>query len=807
MEMSGTTRTSLHLKFKKALQSTTETTPGEDGIQYALIKNMTENQQSTLLAFYNFVWHSDCLPQQWQTSTLIPILKDGKQATNPKSYRPIALTSCLGKVMEKMVTRRLHLYLEKMKLLDSMQSGFRAYHSATDALARLENYVRTSFLLCHSVVAVFLDIDKAFDTVWHYGLMQKLYKMGLTGNLPKYINNFLTKRSLMVKIGTTTSVKYQTQAGVPQGSVISPLLFSIMIDDIFHECPRTIEYSLYADDGALWITCQHINDGISKMQDALNKIELWSYKWGLNLSVSKTRAVIFTKKNIKQPIPNLKLKNSPIKYVKNIKFLGMHFDRSLTWTIHIQKLLERCQSGLRLMSHISGHSWGADAKTLAKLYIALIRSKLDYGSFLYHTAAPYNLTKIDRVQYAALRIVLGAMKCTPVSLLESEATIIPLKYRRQILGLRYFTKAAAVEGHSVGNMLKDFYLCPFYLARPHPLPITGRVMAELQKIDIELDAISTIKIENKYTMNNNTTRKTLKTVTKQTYTPAQWKALFSDLLDRLYAERNCIYTDGSVRNYKVGAAFFTQDYTWKGRLPDGMSVYTAELYAILKAVQYIKDKKGNYLILTYSLASIESLTHKSATNFLVNQITDEIQQEPIGKIILEWLPSHMGIAGNERADQLAGQACEDQEIITIKLSVDECNKQITSHYYKQWQEEWEKTKWPYKEINPQLKPYAGKTKNRKEQISMSRLRLGVCLFTHGHYATGTSMEVCSLCLVPLTIKHILIQCPVYNLQRETIIQTCNNIKQPCSLETILNELFPVSVIIKFLKDISYYTRI
>jgi hypothetical protein len=153
--------------------------------------------------------------------------------------------------MEKMVTWRLQRLLESEAALDTCQSGFRPSHSTIDPLMRLEAAARTSLLRGHFCVAVFLDISLAFDTVWHHGLLQKLHALGLVGNLPRFVQQFLSLCRIAVRIDGELSSSYPISAGVPQGSVISPALFSIMIDDLFHKCSDDISYSLYADDGAL----------------------------------------------------------------------------------------------------------------------------------------------------------------------------------------------------------------------------------------------------------------------------------------------------------------------------------------------------------------------------------------------------------------------------------------------------------------------------------------------------------------------------------------------------------------------------
>jgi len=157
------------------------------------IKHLPPSAVNTLLKTLNNIWFARNFPPSWRTSTVIPIPKPAKDASNPNNYRPIALTGCLCKLMERMINNRLVWFLERNKLISPLQCGFRKQRSTTDHLVRLESFIREAFIPRQHAVAVFFDLEKAYDCTWKYGIMKDLHEAGLRGRLPFFIEGFLKK--------------------------------------------------------------------------------------------------------------------------------------------------------------------------------------------------------------------------------------------------------------------------------------------------------------------------------------------------------------------------------------------------------------------------------------------------------------------------------------------------------------------------------------------------------------------------------------------------------------------------------------
>ncbi|GFT13876.1 probable RNA-directed DNA polymerase from transposon X-element [Trichonephila clavipes] len=258
-------------ELKRALSLAHNTSPGPDGISYELLRHLNEDSLISLLYLFNRIWREQVYPTQWQEAIVIPILKPGKDPKNPLSYRPIALTSCLCKTLERMVNARFVFQLEKHRCIPLFQSG----RSTLDNIIMLENKVRNAFVRRNHLVSIFFDIEKAYDRTWRYGILRTLFNFGLRGNLPIFIQNFLNVRTFKVRLGDTLSASFLQAEGVPQGSILSVTLFICHISSILNILSPSIQSSFYVDD--LQISCEDSDMRIieRQLQTAVNNIVKW----------------------------------------------------------------------------------------------------------------------------------------------------------------------------------------------------------------------------------------------------------------------------------------------------------------------------------------------------------------------------------------------------------------------------------------------------------------------------------------------------------------------------------------------------
>ncbi|XP_069171294.1 probable RNA-directed DNA polymerase from transposon BS isoform X2 [Procambarus clarkii] len=335
-----------------------------------MLRHLPPCTSQYLLSLYNWIWESSSVPEDWLDAVVLPVRKPGSLGTSPKDFRPIALTSCVCKLFERMVNVRLMWFLEHHHLLSPSQFGFRKCRSTTDVLVNLEVYIRTDFAAKTSIVAVLFDLEKAYDTTWRYHILSQLHSFGLRGHLPLFLRSFLSRRSFRVRLGTALSASFQQYEGVPQGSVLSTTLFLVALNGLLSSLPSGVFSALYVDD--LTLCCQGDDSPLlqRRLQLAIDAVSSWATDHGFKFSTSKTCAMTFTRKRVVLR-PSLSLYGHKLEYKDSAKLLGLFLDTRLSWSPHISYLRVECSKALtllRVLSILLGGQIGA----LSLLYIPLL---------------------------------------------------------------------------------------------------------------------------------------------------------------------------------------------------------------------------------------------------------------------------------------------------------------------------------------------------------------------------------------------------------------------------------------------------
>lgn len=762
-------------ELKMALKNTGYSAPGSDGLCYAMFRQLPDEVLEIILKLFNKVWEEGAIPAAWKRSTILPFHKPGKDKCDPGNYRPIALTSHLGKLMEKMVVARLNYFLEYNNLLYGYQTGFRKQRSTTDALVKLTNEIEKALTMKEAMVAIFLDIEKAYDTMWREGLLIKLNKMGIEGKMYNYILNFLSQRTLRVRVGEVLSNEFSVEGGIPQGSVISPILFNLMINDIFEKLSNMNNGLLYADDAVIWRRGNNIPHITKTIQKELYILEQWGMEWGFKFSVQKSQVTYFTRKNVSEAHEIL-LYDQPLKRGDDFKYLGLWLDNKLTWKRHIEYVETKCKKVLNLMRMVSGLCWGADRQSLLNIFRALIRSNTDYGCIVYGAACKTSLMKLERVHSRALRIALGAIKTTPISALQVEAEEAPIQMRFKKLALTYWVRLQCSTDSPAMSVLQD---CWEYYKE-------GKGFGWNIEGDASMFGLKSLEFNSALVMSNvppwilpapDVNTELLKV--KEDHPNDDGFAIHCKtyLKSAFYGFLH-IFTDGS-KNPQTGQCsigIYIPEFqrTYGYRLNNFLSIYSVELTAIITALRWIEEVKPfKSVICTDSLSVLESFIsgHAVRDDLIIETRQLLAQLSNLGLIVqFCWVPAHKGLKGNDTADKAAKDALGHQGIsIHVPLGKGEAKSYIKTEIMNMWQDEWESDikGRKYFNVQPQVggKRITSVGLGRREEVVFTRLRLGHAGINATLHVLGKSDGLCTECQVKEDVEHILFHCSKFSEHR------------------------------------------
>ena len=380
--------------------------PGLDGIRYGVLKQANDKVYEALAQICNACMATGYYPKLWKKAEGIMIPKPGKDGKMPGNYRPISLLSCMGKLFEKTLAGRIRNFLEKEKFFNKWQNGFRSKRIAMEHVFRLVEETQLGFTKKWKGGAIFIDVEKAFDSVWHDGLRYKLMNGSLPRKMVRLISSFLSDRTIKVNCCNNCSEEVTLNAGTPQGSVLSPLLFIIYVNDIPDMSSLNVKLSQFADDMGIWAHATNAKWVKAKLSKALKLIEAWCSKWRIKLNAGKTQLIVFSV-GPKPELIDLELFGEPIIQTQTAKLLGILFDRRLSFKDHMKDLMTKVYRRLNLLKLLKGTNWGARPYTILKAYKCFIRPVLEYGSLITGALRESQVKEMQIFQNKCLRLALG----------------------------------------------------------------------------------------------------------------------------------------------------------------------------------------------------------------------------------------------------------------------------------------------------------------------------------------------------------------------------------------------------------------
>lgn len=360
---------------------------------------------------------------------MVPIPKN----SNPlylNNLRPISLLLLPGKLFEKIIHTRLSNYFENNNLFCENQGGFRQGMDTTQTIYELSDYINTGFNSKKNFcLAAFADLAKAFDSLERSLLVKKLYLYGIRGSILKLLVNYLSNRKQQVNLNGKFSELKPINYGVPQGSILGPLLFIIFINDLpIHNF--NCQILIYADDTVLFFKHEFLNQAVNTLQQDLIFYQDWCLFNRLSLNISKTKLMLFVdnKKRVPDKLLIVTLNNAALNYVDEFNYLGVKLDMKLRFQSHFFNIMSRLNHKMILLSKIRPF---VDSRTALIMYKAHPLSLVEYGAIFFDSLPVNYLNKLQRIQNRCLRICFLADQLTSNVSLHLRAKLMPLRFRRQ----------------------------------------------------------------------------------------------------------------------------------------------------------------------------------------------------------------------------------------------------------------------------------------------------------------------------------------------------------------------------------------
>ncbi|XP_073979864.1 uncharacterized protein [Rhodnius prolixus] len=476
--------------------------------------------------------------------------------------------------------------------------------------------------------------------------------------ITKQILSLLYDRTIYVRCnGVLYGQGRQTHVGLPQGAILSPILFTLYTANLADTINSQVGISQFADDILIYSQAKSLNEATSILYAAMDKFNKWCTDLGLTVSESKSSVTIFTRRRRFTTNTTMALGPYNLQVLPSMRTLGVWLDSKLTWKDHINYVTKKCEQCLNILRMINHLPYGADSKTSLTVYKHLVLSRIDYGSFLYGDAAPTHLNRVDKIQYKALRSALGALISTPINALLVEAREFPLNIRRKILASRFITNRLCVNSKPVIRKISNFACTVFthkYWLRKKD-PILVGVFTELSGHSLSLQRREVLPF---YTAELKQSLDVNKNIHTNFYNYDKSKpnsvnnAYFLEKLQNKFPSAYVLYTDGSKSADGVGCSVYDvqQDASYQYQLGELASIFTAELVGINQSLQIAQATNNveSVGILSDSKSALFNLKHpgRDAPSFILETVKLLHNLSLTKPTHLIWIKAHSGLKGN-----------------------------------------------------------------------------------------------------------------------------------------------------------------
>ena len=642
---------------------------GPDGIAPIVLQNLPMSIMYRYVEMYRASLLLNYVPSTWRESNVVFIPKTGRPSYDEaKAFRPITLASFQLKAMEKLLLWRIQDKLSENPQ-SKYQHAFRKDYSTDTALSVVVDKAEQGLLNRQATLAVFLDIKGAFDHVDQSFVMESMKRKGIDQQVCDWYHEYLEKRCSSIKVGDCKR-DFLSRIGVPQGGLISPTAFALCIDGELGKLNSGGTTTIaFADDLVLLCTGPDIATIGNIVQGKLKVLEEWSRKSGLTFNVSKTNAMIFTRKT-KFQSPKLRLGNEVIEYADQVKYLGVHLTPRLNWTAHIKEKASACRRLLYMLLSMVRKSFQMSLKGLRWLYTMCVRPKLMYAAHIW--AANLNdaqKLELQKINSLGCRLMAPCWKSTPNRTLEIVWNMLPLHILAKGTALATFQR--------IKPLIRQYLKGDIGYQKGHLKELND----ECRKHRIEVP----------------TDRKATKTYWNKGYQVNQFDDLdWVTLLEKpniTYA-----YTDGSNTGGATGSGYAVRrngviEHLASISIGTGRSVYQGEMKAIEIALDYLLEQAFQRKLIEFRVDNQSVLSRlrsgKDNTELETQCIEKLDALKETSKVVFRWVKAHKGIQGNELADGMAKQGTTDcATSVFVPYPASYRKKIIEEYMYSQWKEEW-----------------------------------------------------------------------------------------------------------------------
>ena len=440
--------------------------PGIDRLDNASIKQLPRIAVNYLTNIFNACLTFGYFPSIWKTAKIHPIRKPGKDNSIAINYRPISLLPTLSKIFEKIILSRLKESVGN-KIINE-QFGFREKHSTTHQLNRLTEHISANFNMKKSTGLLMLDVEKAFDTVWHDGLIYKLHKYKTPNYLINLLRSYLDCRSFVVSVNNEHSLPRNIPAGVPQGSLLGPFLFILYTNDI--SILKNTSLSMYADDTAIISSSYGLKPISNKLQKSLVTLNNYFNKWKIKINQDKTEAIIFTTR--RQPLPStIKSEHGKcIEWKASVKYLGIHLDSKLKFNKHVTELKSKGLAAIAVLKSIFNRRSALSTKNKILVYKQLIRPVMTYACPVWSNTSNSNFSKLQVVQNKAIKIIYNTPFYTNLKKLHNKYSIPTIKEYVHSHTVNYYKKISRQHTNPLISRIGDYDKNKLKFKYKHKMP-------------------------------------------------------------------------------------------------------------------------------------------------------------------------------------------------------------------------------------------------------------------------------------------------------------------------------------------------